>query len=367
MPRTIACKHCGVRLNLPEGAAGKRLKCPKCGEKFLAEAPDLNAASTAPGIADASLATTLSLPQMQSNPDLPTDSGVRAGTGTNPDLPKGSGVRPKGGTKSDLPMTGAELRARGHGDVDLPTASGDLRDTFDLPLLVDDNAPGQTADATSLFTEKPNATRRVGAAEARARARRCPTCGGVVPAGMAICSSCGLNLETGMRVELDDDLLPVAAPRAAGPPMGVSIVGGLCLLGSFVLAVVSFGQWLRNLDGFQYLALVCVFGIYASVQFLRGKSAKLLLVALTLGVLINIVALIALPIFDANNETTVIPRTATAGSDDEESVEIQSITDRLNTQKLSFGILGLVMYAGISVYLMSPTVRRHFSRRDMPH
>ena len=32
MPRTTQCDHCGVILNLPDSAAGKRLKCPKCGQ-----------------------------------------------------------------------------------------------------------------------------------------------------------------------------------------------------------------------------------------------------------------------------------------------------------------------------------------------
>src|SRR4051795_2010122 len=34
MPRTIQCNHCGVVLNVPDGAEGRRLKCPKCGVKF---------------------------------------------------------------------------------------------------------------------------------------------------------------------------------------------------------------------------------------------------------------------------------------------------------------------------------------------
>src|SRR2546429_591121 len=64
-------------------------------------------------------------------------------------------------------------------------------------------------DALALFQDSPKAApRRLGAAEARAQARRCPTCGGVVPAGMSLCQTCGLDLETKTRVSLDDDLAP---------------------------------------------------------------------------------------------------------------------------------------------------------------
>jgi hypothetical protein len=147
--------------------------------------------------------------------------------------------------------------------------------------------------------------------------------------------------------------------------MGVWIIGGLCFLGSIVLTLVSLVKSLRVEDGtgFHLLTLVCLFGIYASVQFLRGKSAKLLLVALSLGALIDIVALIALPIFDANSATTVVSRTEPADPEDEGLV-IQSVTERLDTQRLTLGILGLVIYAAVSVYLTSPPVRRYIAHHD---
>ena len=40
MRRTIQCPQCGVVLNLPEDAEGKRLKCPKCANKFAANEAD---------------------------------------------------------------------------------------------------------------------------------------------------------------------------------------------------------------------------------------------------------------------------------------------------------------------------------------
>ncbi len=326
---------------MPEAAAGRRLKCPKCGTKFFPDASNPNVASSAttPGIADASLDSMLDVAAIRSNPDLPVSSN--------------------------------ELRGGGHGQADMPTASGDLRDTFDLPLLVDDTPTShptrQVGDAEALFQEKSVAKRRQGAAEARARARRCPTCGGVVPAGMSLCNSCGLNLETGQRVDLDEDLAPPPMIRTAGAPMGVSIIGGLGFLGSIILAFITLIRALKADEGtgFFLLMLVCVFGIFASVQLLRGKSVKLMLIALSLGALINVVALIALPIFDANSATTIVRGEVTPDSDDEGLV-IQSVTERLDMQRITFGILGLVAYAAVSVYLTSPPVRRHFSHHAMP-
>jgi len=264
------------------------------------------------------------------------------------------------------------LRGGGHGDTDMPTSSGDLRDTFDLPLLGDDASTAhptrQVGDAEALFQERPGAKRRPNAAEARARARRCPTCGGVVPAGMSLCNSCGLNLETGQRVDLDEDLVSAPIFRTAGAPLGVSIVGGLGLLGGLILALVSLVQSQKadNGTGFLLLTLVCAFGIFASVQFLRGKSVKLMLIALSLGALVDVAALIVLPIFVAYSETTIVHSEVTDDADDEGLV-IQSVSERLDMQRVTLGILGLVGYAAVSVYLSSPPVRRHFAHRNLPH
>jgi hypothetical protein len=292
-----------------------------------------------PGIPDASLDSRYEVSPLRSSPDPPASSG--------------------------------DPRKGGHGQADMPTASGDLRDTFDLPLLVDDEptAPRsrQVGDAEALFKEKPGAPRRQSAAEARARARRCPDCGGVVPAGMSLCNTCGLNLETGQRIDLDEDLAPAPLIRAAGTPLGVSIIGGLVFLGSVILTLVSLIQASKaeGGTGFLLLTVVFAFGIYASVQFLRGKSVKLMLIALSLGVLINSVAMIALPIIVAYDETVFVPNPDPNANPDEPFV-IQSVSERLDMQRVTLGILGLMGYAAISVYLMSPSVRRHFAHRNIP-
>ena len=318
MPKTIQCVQCGVVLNLPPGASGKRLKCPKCGTKFQVDSDTSTYPSTEQSAHDATPASSQELP-------------------------------------------------RGHGDVSLPTAPGNLRETFDLPLLSDlasptptSGAQPQAADALALFEEKKPAPRRPNAAEARSQARRCPTCSSVVPAGMSLCSKCGLDLETGSRIVLDEDLMPEAPKRAGGPPLPVTVIALISLLGCLLLAVYSTMQWKRGTDGWQYFIPVCLFGAFAAVHLLRGHTAKLLIVALSLGAMVDVVAFIALPIVQANEETKIEQRPV---DDDEfENVAIQPITERLDTNKLSLGIVNLILYAAVAAYLSSPGVRRHYAR-----
>src|SRR5262245_61920348 len=176
MPRTIQCINCGITLNLPKDAAGRRLKCPKCGAKFQATQADLNAASTAPGVSDARFDSLSGL--------VPVPADLQA-------LIPAPAVTPH--------------------DVPVPTAPGDLRSTFDLPMMTEAAEGGssrsrEVADATALFEQKRTPKRLVGA-EARAQTRKCPTCKWVVPPGTSICQSCGLDLDTGTRVELDYDVV----------------------------------------------------------------------------------------------------------------------------------------------------------------
>jgi hypothetical protein len=320
MPRTIQCTKCGVVLNVPEQAAGRRLKCPKCGTKFHAHDPGAAASSSMIGLHDAD------------------------------------------------PASSQDFGQRGHGDDMLPTAAGDLRETFDLPLMTE-GAPApakgsrQAGDALALFQDdKPAAPRRPSAAEARSKARRCPTCGGVVPVGMSVCSTCGLDLETGMRVGLDEDLIPAAAPRAAGPPVGVAIVGGLCLLASVVLALYTALQSVGGAPGWKYFIPVCLFAAFAAVHYLRGKSVKLLLFALSLGAAIDVVGFIAMPIVYANMETRVVKQAPNSSDPDAEEVAFEPIEKRLDTQKLTVGITLLGLYAVLSVFLLSPSMNRHIKK-----
>ncbi len=71
----------------------------------------------------------------------------------------------------------------------------------DLPPSFPSKGKGPApADALALFQDEPKQNRKPKGAEARAKARRCPSCGGVVGIGMSLCNTCGLDLDTGKRV-----------------------------------------------------------------------------------------------------------------------------------------------------------------------
>ena len=110
------------------------------------------------------------------------------------------------------------------------------------------------ADALSLFNDRPAAPRRKSAGDARATARRCPTCGGVVPPGMSLCQTCGLDLESGMRVSLVNDLTPPPPPRPQGIPAPIAIVGFLCLGISVLCTGMVLLKWLDNAPGTSFSA-----------------------------------------------------------------------------------------------------------------
>src|ERR1700753_96283 len=86
MPRTIQCPQCGVVLNVPEAAAGRRLKCPKCATKFAADG----------------------------GPPPPPPSSSTMGT--------------------HRVASSVTLPASSLSEIDLPSAPGSLREQFDLPL-----------------------------------------------------------------------------------------------------------------------------------------------------------------------------------------------------------------------------------------
>jgi hypothetical protein len=326
MASTTQCNQCGIVLSVPDQALGKRLKCPHCGARFGAVPGD-------PRSAESSFLL---------QPSTPAPSGR--------DVP-------------DRPDSSVEA---------LPTVSGDVREAYDLPLVKEARVPAKAAkapaakaassakpvaDALALFEDGPPKPRRTTQAEARSKARRCPTCGSVVLAGMSLCTRCGLDLESGVRVDLQDDLAPPPAPRAPALPLAVSIIGGITFLGSLVFTVVAIALWLGGFDGCQYFVPICLFGIYAAVQLLRQKSVRLLILALSFGLAVDVVALIAMPIYHANMAASAVDRNITS---DEAEVVIPSVVDKLDTQRLTIGIGLTLVYAGVVFYLMTPRVQRHF-------
>jgi hypothetical protein len=332
MPQTTQCKSCGIILNLPDKvAAGKRMRCPKCGLRFVVTVADASSESTfaAPMDAEATISA-FNLPMIDGKPD-------------------------------DLP---------------LPMADRDLRETFELPLVNAREAeragasPAAAAigDAASLFADDPGPRRRGTIGDARSRARRCSNCGGLVPQGMSICVSCGVDQETGMRVGLEDDLAPPPPPPPSGPPIHVTVVGGLLGVGALILFVLSLVKSVGVAQGWENYGWLCLaavsgFSIFAAVQFIRLKTVKLLMVALTLGVVVNLMAFIAKPVFLAFQDTGQVMSPARPSDDpDDAGVIIPPFEERFDTVSFKIGITVLVIYAILSVYLMSPAVKKPFNR-----
>ena len=336
MSRTILCQKCGVVLNLPASiTAGKKLKCPKCGNRFAASEADVNSKSTSPGAVHAELISS--------------------------------------GEFAKRPPSVDELR--------IPIADSDLRDRFGAPMgtgaSVEKSAAGGAtsplSDAEALFQEQPARKKKLTAAEARARSRRCSQCGGHVPIGMSICLNCGVDQETGMRVGLEDDLAPPPPPPRQEAPLHISITGFLCALAAVILLVLGLVQSVRTQAGIsQYgwlcLAAVSGFGILGAVQFLNGRSAKYLMMALTLGVLVNLAFLIAVPIYEANfaDQEAVLVHVTKKNNRDSfsgEKIEIKPIAERLDHERITLGFIVILIYASLSVYLLSPSVKRFLTRR----
>src|SRR5262249_6448197 len=103
MPQTTQCENCGIILNLPTGIKpGKRLKCPRCGTRFVISESDASSASTAPGMADAAAATMPEIPRRAVAPDeLPPSLGegdlreafdLPLVSGSARDMERGAGV-----------------------------------------------------------------------------------------------------------------------------------------------------------------------------------------------------------------------------------------------------------------------------------
>ena len=163
----------------------------------------------------------------------------------------------------------------------------------------------------------------------------------------------------GLGVSLEDDLVPPAS-RKPPPPLTVSIIGAISLLGSVIFSIATASLWVRGFEGFQYFVPICLFGVFASVQFLRQRTVKLLLVVLTFGLAIDVVALIAMPIYRANMDMADSVQTVAPIDPDKPDLVIPSVVEKLDTQSLTLGISLIIVYAAAAVFLLSPPVQRHF-------
>jgi hypothetical protein len=249
---------------------------------------------------------------------------------------------------------------------------GDLREAFDLPLVSGSAREmerggaargADTADVGGLFEDRPS-KRRMTAAEARGQARRCVTCGAGVPKGMSICSTCGTDQDTGMRVGLEDDFAPPPPPPSQGPPIHVSVIGGLCCTGSLILLILAMIQTTKtggNIELLSWLSLAMVsgFGIYGSVQFIRGKSAKQLIVALTLGAIVDVLGLVALPMLQPflQDPESIVSHVIPTDPEDL-NVGIRPFEERIDLKRIMAGIGLILVYVICALYLISPPVKK---------
>ena len=356
MTRTIQCPQCGVVLNVPEAASGRRLKCPHCSSKFQAPSFDPGGSAIAGPSPASSLFPTGRGPGSSGSVELPTLTAQDASSGSV-ELPRAA-------------------KAKGGYDFDLPTSAGPLRETFDLPLLSDGpsakpspaarpEAPA-VADVLGLFQDEPKSNRKPRGAEARANPRRCTSCSNVVPAGMSLCSRCGLDLDTGRRVaplEIVEEAEIPESYRPAMPPLGLLFVGSVTAAGFLLLSLASLIAWSKGMDGVQYLMMIWMFGLYASIQFLRRKTMRPLFVALSLAAAIGGVSLIVMPIYDANMAVAAPPINPRPTEPiDPDAPDIRPLTEHLDLNKITLGIGCLLTYAALGVYLNTPGLRRHFRK-----
>jgi hypothetical protein len=182
---------------------------------------------------------------------------------------------------------------------------------------------------------------------------------------MSICPTCGTDQETGMRVGFEDDLAPPPPPRTLGPPLHVAIVGGLCATAGLIFTLLGVIQSTRsesNVQNYAWLvmALVSGFGIYACVQFIRGKSVKLLMLALALGVAVDVIGLIGFPIVRALAADPDKIKTEVKPTDlSDSNIAIRSFDKRFDIETIGLGVVLILIYAVLSLYLMSPPVKKY--------
>ena len=347
MPVITKCPSCKVELTIPDEAGSRRLRCPQCATRFY------------PGGGP------------EAGPRNPASS-ILAQPAESPRVPKRAKVPPSSGQHP--------ASVSGHA---YPSISGDLRDMLDIPLLGDDEPPARppsrmpaVADASALFADDPAPRARKPPAEARRQSRRCPSCGTTVLGGMSLCGRCGLDLDTGVRhepEELLDDAPPPLVPASSEMPPAVLIVGLAALIASVLLTFLA----IVKVEGIGRvcLSLVCLFGTFASIEFLRGRTAQYLVIALMLGGVVDIMTLIIMPVVVADATIKPAPESI-AGTDETDpgetddivaplDDEIVPLAQRVDMSAITSGVVFLVLIGLLLVAVSLPGVKSYFHRRKV--
>ena len=177
-----------------------------------------------------------------------------------------------------------------------------------------------------------------------------------------------------MRVGLEDDLAPPPPRGPQGPPLHVSIVGGLCGTAAIITmlaGVVKSTHGDSSIEQYAWLTLaaVALFVIFGCVQFIRGKSAKTLLFALTVGMGVNVVGLVVVPFIEpflADQDQMV--NEVKPQAPDESNIQLKAHDERINIPKIVLGVGGgILVYAFLSVYLTSNPVKKYIFRCRPDH
>ncbi len=86
--------------------------------------------------------------------------------------------------------------------------------------------------------------------------------------------------------------------------------------------------------------------------------------ALILGGLINIIGMIVLPVYQANQGLAIEPG-AVAEVGDDELPAIPNLMERLDTTKIQWGAVLLILDTGVIIFLTTGVVGRHFASRRL--
>lgn len=214
---------CGKLLNIPDSAAGKQVKCPSCGNVFVAPPEGGSAAAGSP---PDKLIVTCSCGKQLSAPRSAAGKRIRCPQcGSIVQLP--GGKSPAEQPQEEEP----ELSIEGY---EPPPAAG-------LSASSQSMQPGETNDTFDV--EQP----------------KCPACGADLEAGSQFCVECGTHLTTGVRVD-QPDLQKVAKEKRQEQTRKVGKIIMLAAIPLVVAAIVLVyflvvGPWLQQREAQRNQAL----------------------------------------------------------------------------------------------------------------